>query len=168
MTKQHEEKKQENNKQEEELKQLKEEVDEWKEKYMRALADYQNLQKRVQEERVNWIQSANKELILQFLPVLDTLMLAAEHSSDRSIQVCINQFLDILRTEGVERISTEDAMFDPHVMEAVSVEDGEEGKVLEEVRAGFMLHDRLLRPAQVVVGGVQSKESDEEEERLLN
>jgi molecular chaperone GrpE len=121
-------------------------------KYKRALADYQNLQKRTQDEKGEWIRSANKELILRILTVLDTLILAYQHTQDKNIQVSVQQFLDILKSEGVTKIETVGQKFDPAIMEAISTDIGEEGKVLEELRVGFMMYDRLLRAAQVKVG----------------
>jgi len=122
------------------------------EKYKRALADYQNLQKRVNEEKVEWIRSANRELLLRILTVLDTLVLAYQHTQDTNIQVSVQQFLDVLKAEGVAKIETVGQVFNPHLMECITTESGDENKVLEEVRSGFMMHDKVLRPAQVKVG----------------
>src|SRR5487761_1077324 len=61
-------------------------------KYRRALADYQNLEKRVREERINWAQAANKDLLLRILPILDTLMMASAHSQDEGLKISIKQF----------------------------------------------------------------------------
>lgn len=131
---------------------LQQKVDEAENKYRRALADYQNLQKRSQEDRAEWIKSANRELLLRILTVFDTLVLAYKHLEDKNLQVSINHFLDVLKAEGVTRIETVGKDFDPAVMEAITTAEGEEGKVVEEVRAGFMLFDKLLRAAQVIVG----------------
>lgn len=131
---------------------LQEELEACENKYRRALADYQNLQKRVGEEKQDWVRAANKELLLRLLPVLDTLMLASQHVDDQGLKVSINQFLDALKSEGVIKIEAEGKEFDPHLMECVSIEDGEENKVLEEARKGYMIYDRILRPAQVKVG----------------
>jgi len=136
----------------EELENLTQQVEEFENKYKRAIADYQNLQKRVQEEKSEWIRSANKDLILRILTVLDTLMLAQQHTQDKNIQVTIQQFLDILKSEGVIKIETVGQKFDPAVMEAIATDTGEDGMVLEELRAGFMIYDKLLRAAQVKVG----------------
>lgn len=125
---------------------------EFENSYKRALADYQNLQKRVQEEKSEWIRSGNRELLLRLLPVLDTLTLAEKHLQDKGLTVSINQFLDTLKSEGVTTIKTVGEEFNPHLMECVTTEKGEEGKVLEELRAGYMLYDKILRPAQVKVG----------------
>ena len=135
-----------------EVEELKQRAEEFENNYKRALADYQNLQKRVGEEKSEWIQSANKDLLLRLLPVLDTLMLAEKHLQDQGLTVSINHFLDTLKAEGVTRIKTTGEDFNPHLMECVTTEQGEEGKVLEELRAGYMLYDKVLRPAQVKVG----------------
>jgi len=135
-----------------ELATLKKQVEEFQNNYKRALADYQNLQKRVQEEKSEWIKSGNKELILRILPVLDTLMLAQQHVKDQGLEVSVQQFLDILKSEGVTKIETVGHEFDPHLMECVTTEEGDKNKVLQEIRAGFMQYERVLRPAQVTVG----------------
>lgn len=127
-------------------------IEELKGQLARALADYQNLQKRVEVERKDWIHSSNKELLLHILPVLDTLILANKHLNDAGLEACIKQFTDVLKSEGVERIETEGREFDPHTMECMETIEGEENKVLEEVRAGFTLAEQVLRPAQVRVG----------------
>lgn len=135
-----------------EIEELKKDVEAYKAKYMRALADYQNLEKRSREERMEWIKNAGRDIILHMLPVLDTLMLASKHSKDDNLLISIAQFLDSLKAEGVTRIETKGKNFDPALMEAIQAVDGEEGKVIEEIRAGFMLHDHLLRAAEVTVG----------------
>jgi molecular chaperone GrpE len=119
----------------------------------RALADYQNLERRISEEKRIWIQSANKDLVAKLLPVLDNLFLAQNHIQDEGLNLSIQKFLDILSAEGVERIKTKGEEFDPNTMECVTVQEGEENKVLEEVRAGFVMNETVLRPAQVIVGG---------------
>lgn len=132
-------------------------VKELEDQVKRSLADYQNLEKRTREERGEWVRKSNKDLILRLLPVLDTLILASEHVKDEGLTLSIKQFLDILRNEGVEKIETEGADFDPALMEGVGTLEGEEGKVVQEVRAGFKYSDGgVLRPAQVLVGTSKS------------
>jgi molecular chaperone GrpE len=131
---------------------IEEKLEEFEDKYKRALADYQNLEKRVLEDRREWIRSANRDLLLRLLPILDTLMLASAHEKHASLEVSIKQFLDTLKSEGVEKIETKGKDFDAERMEGVGTQEGDEGKVLAEVRAGYMLHDKLLRAAQVIVG----------------
>ena len=131
---------------------LQQQVSDLENQVKRVLADYQNLVKRTQEEKASWIQLSNKEVILRFLPILDTLQMAAKHSQDQTLNVCIQQFKDVLKAEGVERIQTEGKEFDPKTMEAISTTEGEEGTVVEEFRAGYFLHGTVLRPTQVTVG----------------
>ena len=144
MAKKHDEKQEE----------LNQRIEELENQAKRVLADYQNLEKRVAGERSEWIRSANRELLLRLLPVLDTLVMALKHSQDESLQVSVQQFMDVLKNEGVEKIKTEGEAFNPQTMECVTTREGEEGKVLEEIRVGFTLGDKVLRPAQVIVGKV--------------
>ena len=118
----------------------------------RALADYQNLEKRINEEKISWIKLANKELLLKLIPGLDSLLLAEIHTQDDGVKLSIKHFLDILEEVGVNKIETKGKDFDPNLMEAVATKDGEEGKVLEEVRVGYTLNGQILRPSQVIVG----------------
>ena len=118
----------------------------------RALADYQNLEKRIANEKSSWILASNKNLLLKLLPGLDSLLLAEIHTQDEGVKIWIKHFLDILEQEGVKKIETAGKDFDPNLMEAITTQEGEDGKVLEEVRSGYMLFDQVLRPAQVIVG----------------
>lgn len=128
-------------------------IEELEDQVRRSLADYQNLEKRTRDERVSWIKKANKDLILRLLPVLDTLNLANQHVKNEGLGLSIKQFLDILRNEGVEKIETVGQDFDPGTMEGVGIIEGEEGKVVQEVRSGFKYeNEAVLRPAQVLVG----------------
>ncbi len=132
-------------------------VIDWEDKYKRALADYQNLEKRVEAQRRELILSSSRGILERLLPVLDTLMLASKHVNDKGLEVSIQQFLDVLKSEGVQRVETKHKKFDPSLMEAVGTDSGEPEKVLEEVRAGYTLHTTLLRPAQVIVGKKEDK-----------
>jgi molecular chaperone GrpE len=119
----------------------------------RAVADYQNLERRIEDNRREWILSANRSLIQKLLAVLDDLFLAQKHIQDDGLNLSIQKFLNLLKEEGVETINTKGQEFDPNTMECVSVQDGDENKVLEELRKGYIMNDRVIRPAQVIVGG---------------
>ncbi|TXH54015.1 MAG: nucleotide exchange factor GrpE [Bacteroidia bacterium] len=133
------------NKQDDEVEQLTNQL-------KRALADYQNLEKRISGEKAAWIMSANRDLIMRLLPGLDSLLLAEMHTEDTGVKMSIKHFMDIFESEGVKRIKTEGEEFDPNTMEAVSTKEGKDGKVIEEVKAGYTLNGEVLRVAQVVVG----------------
>lgn len=117
----------------------------------RTLADYQNLEKRVAEEKGEWVKMANKDLLLELLPVLDNLSLAQKHIQDEGLNLSVKQFLDVLQRVGVEKIDTQNQTFDPSTMEVVE-KTGDGEKVTEELRAGYKLFGKILRPAQVKVG----------------
>ena len=144
--------KKDKNKKHEEIKEENNELENLENQLKRALADYQNLEKRIAEEKASWIKLANKTLLLKLLPGLDSLLLAQKHTEDEGIKLSVKHFLDILEGEGVLRIEALDKDFDPNLMEAVSTASGQEGKVVEEVRSGYTLNGQILRPAQVVVG----------------
>jgi len=120
----------------------------------RYLADYQNLVRRVQEEKISWIRNSNKDLLLKLLPVLDTLMLAVKHNDDKGLAITVAQFEDVLKGSGVTKVKTVGEAFDPNTMECVTTEEVTEKKdiVLEEIRTGYLLGDTVLRSAQVIVG----------------
>ncbi len=136
---------------------LQQKAAECEDKYRRALADYQNLVRRTQEQKIEWARSSNRELLLKLLPVLDTLILTAKHFQDKSLQLAIDQFTKLLLEEGVEKIKTVGEEFNPHTMDCVTTQEGDDNRVLEELRAGYMIHDMVLRTAQVIVG--QSQQS---------
>ena len=140
-----------------EIEALKKKIEEGENKYKRALADYQNLEKRISAEKREWILTSNKNLLLRILPILDTLMLASKHSQDQSLKVSVDQFLDVLKQEGITRIETKDKDFDPRLMQGIERVEGAKDKVIEETRAGYMIQDNVLIPAEVRVGnGVAS------------
>jgi len=118
----------------------------------RIFADYQNLEKRVLNERREWLIKANKDLILRLLPALDFLLLSSKHIEDEGLKLSIQKFFDILKTEGVEKIDAVGKEFDPNLMEGVQTVAGDENKVVDEVRSGFKIGDQVLRPVQVTVG----------------
>ena len=131
---------------------LKLKIEELENQVKRIFADYQNLQKRVDIERREWLIKANKDLILRFLPALDFLLLSSEHIKDEGLKLSLQKFFDILKIEGVEKIEAKGKEFDPRLMEGITTMSGEENKVVEELRAGYKMGDQVLRPAQVAVG----------------
>ncbi len=131
---------------------LEQKISELDDQYKRAIADYRNLEKRVAEDRLEFIKFANKELLDRLLPAFDTLFLAEKYVQDDGLKLTIKSLSDALEQVGVKRVDTTGNKFDPQTMECVETVEGEEGKVTEEVRPGFMLADKTLRPALVKVG----------------
>lgn len=119
--------------------------------YQRALADYQNLEKRTNEQQSSYFRLANISILSKFIGVLDNLELAAGHISDPGLNMVITQFEQIFQDEGVVEVDTS-GEFDPNTMECTSQVAGKHNQVIDTVSKGFMLGDSLLRPAKVTVG----------------
>lgn len=134
------------------IEKLKREVEDYKNRYLRALADYQNLEKRFTEEKEQLIFQANKNLLLKLLPILDNLEKAELFIKDEGLKMIRNSFFQILKSEGVEEIDILGKEFDPHLAEAVEVVEGEKNNiVVEVVRKGYKINNKILRVAQVKV-----------------
>jgi len=130
----------------------KKQLEELTKKWQRALADYQNLEKRVGLEKEEFAKFANSQLILKILPGLDSLEKAGQHLKDEGLKLALKQLTDELASSGLEKMETLGQDFDPETMECLEIAEGEEGKVLDEIRPGYKLNNRVLRVAQVRVG----------------
>lgn len=133
------------------IKQLETDNAQLTEQWKRALADYQNLEKRIAKEKEDMVVFASERLIIKLLPALDTLRMAVAHHADDGLRLTLAAFEKVLQDEGVERIETKGRQFDPHFMECVVTVQGKENIVVEEMRVGYKRADRILRPAQVKV-----------------
>ena len=132
----------------------------------RALADYQNLERRIDEERRLLSHLSSALVVEKLLPVLDNLENAQKHLKDEGLEIVIKQFRDVLESEGVCEITAEGSPFDPNFHEAVEILESEkDGVVLKVLAKGYKINDKVLRPAQVAVGRtkVEAKEEDNEE-----
>jgi|SRR3989339_88151 len=134
-------------------KKIKELEDCWK----RALADYKNLEKRVEEDKDGWKFFANERLILRILPVIDNLERLKKHMDDKGLDLIIKDMVSSLKEFGVEEVNSEKAEFDPMLMEALEIVEGEKNKVVETVSKGYLLNNKLIRPAVVKVGNGQKE-----------
>jgi len=128
--------------------------------WQRAAADFQNYKRRTEQERQEVALLANAALIINILPILDDLERALRNVDAHlagltwvdGIRLIHRKLQAILEASGVKEITTEGQDFDPRYHEATMYGEGEEGKVVAEVQRGYMLGDRVLRPAMVVVG----------------
>ena len=141
---------------------LEKHVEDERSNHLRALADFQNYKRRVEEQRGELAQFANRELILGLLPVLDNFeraLSAAEQTKSYEalmggVGLTLRQLQDFLKKNGVETIETEGKEFNPEFHEAVArVEDGDhpDNTIVEELQRGYMMHSRVLRPSMVKV-----------------
>jgi len=137
---------------EKEILELQEKVLEMEGKWKRALADYQNLERRTHEQRAELVNFANYKMALDLLGVLDCLEDAAKHIKDEGLDLSFKKFKETLSKNGVAEIDAEGNQFNPETMEAVDVQKGVENKVIKVNKKGYILNNRILRPAQVTVG----------------
>lgn len=129
----------------------------------RAVADYHNLEKRVEEGRSQLNDWATTELILKLLPSLDHLetvvelgrgTLSEEESTKqwyKGVELAVGQLKNTLKESGLEEIGA-DGQFDPNLHEAVDTGEGEENKIIKVAAKGYSLQGKVIRPAKVVVG----------------
>ncbi|MFH0979854.1 MAG: nucleotide exchange factor GrpE [Candidatus Roizmanbacteria bacterium] len=135
-----------------EIEKLKKEVEEYKNKYLRALADYQNLEKRVREERNQLVRTANLNLIMKLLPFLDNLEKAEVFIKDQGLKMAKDHLFQSLKEIGIEEIDVLNKPFDPNVSEAIDIVKGDKDNIVVEVlRKGYRIEDKILRVAQVKV-----------------
>lgn len=154
----------------EKLEQVKEERNEMEEKYLRKVADLDNLRKRKKDEMKRLRKYAHKDVLEDLLEVTDNFSRALEtmefesEEVEEGVEMIHKQLLELLEKHHAKPIDADGEPFDPTVHEAMMQEereDLEEKKVLEVFKEGYTLHDRVLRPAQVKVGvPVQEKEAE--------
>jgi molecular chaperone GrpE len=141
---------------------LQKQRDQYYDRLLRKTAEFDNYRKRIERERVQQAEAAASDLLGELLPLVDDLerALNADAGSEgaeayrRGVELIHRHLLELLRKRGVRPIEALGADFDPHFHQAVSHEAAEgrrEGEVIEEFRRGYMLGDRLLRPAMVKV-----------------
>lgn len=150
-----------NNPKDNKIKELEDKITELTNNWKRALADYQNLERRSKEEKESLVKYAESTLIEKLLPGLDNLSTVARHLKDPNLEVSLKFLWDILEKEGLQKISALDCEFNPQTMHAIELITGfEKGKVTQICQDGYMFRDKVIRPAQVKVGaGKEEKEN---------
>jgi len=157
----------------EELNTLARERDEYLKRLQRAVADYQNLQRRTEKARANLYKQTVEEVVRHILPLADSLSRALEAAQKiqgaqdilEGLKLLEKQFYDALGNFGVKPIEAIGAEFDPRFHEAVITEqqkDTPPNTVVRELKKGFMMGDRVIRPAQVSVAVAEQKEGEKE------
>lgn len=135
-----------------ELEDIKKSAEEFKNKYLRALADYQNLEKRVREEKMTNREDVTFQLLLRLLPFLDNLEQAEVFIKDKGLEMVRKQYYQALEEIGIKEIEVLGKEFDPHIAEAIDIVEGEKDNIMVEVlRKGYRYGEKVLRPAQVKV-----------------
>ena len=139
---------------------LMKEQEEWDQKYLRMQADFDNFRKRTRQEKEELIKSANTQLVLALLPVIDNLERALDKCDDDSyktgVDLVYRQLLQVLNNAGLEVIEALGTDFDPTFHDAVgqvdTAEEADKGKVMIEIQKGYTFNGKLLRATMVQVG----------------
>lgn len=133
---------------------------ELEEKWKRALADYHNLERRVEKDKREFVKFANTVLLDKLLGVLDGLEQAEVHLKDKGLNMALDQFRSVLQTEGVAEIKAKGEKFDAETMDCAEVVKGPKNVVMKVINKGYKLNDHVLRPAKVKVGQGNKKRKD--------
>jgi len=137
-------------------------LEELKKDNLRVLADGENFKKRLLREKEDYFKFATSAILEEIIPVMDNLDLALAHGKQTEackdliigVEMTMNIFLDTMKKHGLEQIAAVDVPFDPSRHEAlgqVERDDIDENTVCQMLQKGYMLKDRLLRPAKVMV-----------------
>jgi molecular chaperone GrpE len=146
---------------EEKIAELEAAVAEAKDRHLRSAADFDNFKKRARQDQLDTIQHASAELVARLLPALDDLHKALDHKPAgvdeawvRGLELSVRKLEEALRAHGVEAIESVGTAFDPKFHEAIGHEESTEhaeDTVVTELRRGYRIRDRVIRPALVKV-----------------
>ena len=155
------------------IKELQDESEKNYDKFLRAQAEIDNILKRNKKEKEDWIKYSNETLIKDILPVIDNLELAIAHSKNENalnalsegVELTLKGLRDTLSRSGLKEVKAEGESFDPCFHHAVSQQEDENteaGTIINELQKGYTLHERLIRPAMVVLskGNQNNKENN--------
>jgi molecular chaperone GrpE len=134
-----------------------------KEKYLRLYSEFENFRRRTNKERLDWMQTASKDLMVELLPVVDdmeramkSMQQAGDVKSVEGMELVFKKLYNTLEKKGLKPMQAQGESFDPEIHEAVTqfeapTEDMK-GKVIDELEKGYFLNDKVIRFAKVVVG----------------
>ena len=152
------ESKQEN--QEGKLKQKKTKEEQYLEQLQRLQAEFDNYRKRTEKEKQEILKSANKDLIIKLLNILDNFELALKHTNNEGIKMIYSELYSILEKQGLISIKAQ-GKFNPELHEVLIQEEGKkDGIILEELQKGYTLNDKLIRASKVKISKVKERKND--------
>lgn len=126
-------------------------VQELKEKLVRSLADYANLEKRIEAQRQMFVTMATVSIVSKMIEVLDDLYLTYGHLQDAGLKIAIDKFVNTLASEGLAEIKT-NTEFNPETMECIATVPGIDNQIVSVEKRGYSLNGQVIRPTQVIVG----------------
>ena len=147
-------------------------VAEAKDRYLRTAADFDNFKKRSRQQQLETIQHASADLIARFLPALDDLHKALDHKPEgvdeswaKGLELSVRKLEEALSAHGLESIHAVGEPFDPKLHEAIGYEESAEhpeDTVTSELRRGYRIRDRVVRPALVKVARPPERQASDE------
>ena len=144
----------------EETAEVKDELSEMKEKYLRLYSDFENFRKRTAKEKIDLIQGASAQLIIELLPVMDdyerALANAPKGEISEGTQLIFNRLNSIFLAKGLKELPAKGDVFDADLHDCITQfpapSEEEKGKVVEVIEKGYTLNEKVIRFAKVVVG----------------
>jgi len=144
-----------------EIKELQQQLEELKDKYLRQLAELDNVRKRTEREKEDYFQYALTDLLREILPIIDNFERALKTPDEvdgrtfrEGVELIYRMLLNLLQRHGVRPIELQNDKFDPNLHHALASEESDEvsePKIKEELQKGYFIHNRLLRPTMVKV-----------------
>ncbi|MDB5261630.1 MAG: molecular chaperone GrpE [Adhaeribacter sp.] len=143
---------------------LEEELTEMKDKYLRLYSEFDNYKRRTSKERLDLLKTANQEMVVALLPVIDDFERARQSMQQaqdvtavkEGVDLIFNKMFSILQQKGLKPMETVGEAFDADIHEAITQipapDESQKGKVIDEVEKGYYLHDKVVRFAKVVIG----------------
>jgi len=130
---------------------------------LRLTAEFDNYRKRIEKEKEELVKFGKEELVIKLLDILDSFNLALDSTKDEKneaksikegVELIHKQFKEVLEKEGLRKLEVQGEKFDPNLHYAVEYQESDEHKdneILKEIRPGYLFHNRVIRPAMVVV-----------------
>lgn len=153
-----------NTKMKKELEEKTAELSELKDKYLRLFAEFDNFKKRTSKEKLEMIKTASLDMIEVLLPVLDDFDRAKKSADDENsaevfsegVTMVYNKLHSLLKLKGLIQMESDGQVFDPELHEAITEmpapEENMKGKIVDTIEKGYLLQDKIIRHAKVVVG----------------
>lgn len=159
-----------------EYEKLLKDLGEYKDKYIRLYADFENARKRLEREKMEFMKYAHEGLMIEFLGILDDLERSVEAANSqhedykaflKGVELVMAHIYEMLKRNDVKPIETVGKKFDPHcheILMQVEVKEGEDGMVVEQFQKGYCLGDKVIRTAKVKVAVRKQEHSSEEKD----
>jgi molecular chaperone GrpE len=158
---------------EDQVKALESQINEWQDKYVRKVAEFENFKRRTENDQLNLLKYAAESFIIKLLPVIDDFERSMQHVKDakelstieEGIKLVYNKLIKTLEEQGVKKIEAVGKQFDVHFHEAILQQPNDSvppNTVLEEIQCGYLYKDKVIRHSQVIVSADNTDEKGNE------